>query len=139
VLRAEQEKAQVEALQREQEKALEVIPEWSDESVRSGDVKRITNYLQGGGFSDEEIASVADHRMRRILMDATRGVEVKEKAPVIKKRVVKAPKRVVPGKAEKSAGKELEALRKRADAGDFNAAVELQKRFDRATQEKRRT
>ena len=139
VLKAEQEKARAEALQREQEKVLEVFPEWSDESVRSGDVKRITNYLQGVGFSDEEIASVADHRMLRILMDATKGVEVKEKAPVIKKRVVKAPKKVIPGKAEKSAGKELESLRKRANDGDFKAAVELQKRYDRALQEKRRT
>ncbi len=123
----QQQKDQLSAtLEEEQKRALEVIPQWSDESVRTKDVQEINDYLTGYGFSTEEIGGVTDHRMLRILMDAKKGREVTEKAPKIVKKVQKAPKKIQPGKSQPSMDKKLAALRKRARAGDFNAAVELQ-------------
>lgn len=46
------------------------LPEWSDQKVQMDEQGNIADYARGVGFSDEELASVFDHRMVLVLRDA---------------------------------------------------------------------
>ena len=46
------------------------LPEWSDQKVQTDEQGNIADYARGVGFSDEELATVFDHRMVLVLRDA---------------------------------------------------------------------
>lgn len=46
------------------------LPEWSDQKVQTKEQGNITDYARAVGFSDEELATVFDHRMVLVLRDA---------------------------------------------------------------------
>lgn len=67
----------------EQEKILEAIPEWKDETkAREGKAKLVA-YGKSLGFSDDELNAVYDSRMVRILKDAAAYAELKARKTTV--------------------------------------------------------
>ncbi len=54
----------------ERQRTLEVIPEWADESKRTGDLKGMLEHLRGYGFADDYLTRLVDHRALKFVRDA---------------------------------------------------------------------
>jgi hypothetical protein len=97
-VRAERERLQQEQLQEAQaqhaqavaeasQKLVEAIPEWKDETKRKAGQEAVRAYAHELGFTDQQLAQVADHRIfllfrKSMLLDqaATKGKEIMGKA-----------------------------------------------------------
>jgi hypothetical protein len=107
-------------LQKEQEKTLsekraksieearsrvkELIPEWSDDLQKTLFSAGVEHY----GFSPEEMSSVMDPRVVRIIHDAVQYQKVKTQKPLVEKKVAEAPRVLKPG-AKPNAGDQARA------------------------------
>ena len=81
--------AKVVALKDAKHKALEIIPEWSDQENYQQSVTALVDTAKKFGFSDHEIANITDFRVVAALEMARRYQEVKK---VEKKVAAKIPK-----------------------------------------------
>ena len=99
-------------LQREQEALFEAIPDWRNTDKYESERKALAEYLSGQGFTDEEIANAADHRLIVMARKAQMYDQQTRKQSVAKKKVAKVGKRIV--KPGATAGKE--AARQDAEA-----------------------
>ena len=115
-LRVQQEK-QTEAtkahqhyLAEQQQRLLERIPEWRDESIAAQEKQAVIQYAQRIGFTEQELQSASDSRAIEALRKAYLYDELMAKKPVAKKKVSKAPKVTKSGKP--SSKKEITANRK---------------------------
>ena len=112
------------AHQQEAERALllDAVPEWKDAAIAKADAEMITNYATAYGYTEDDIASVVDHRLFLILRDAARyrQAETKGRAKVA---AVPAGKVLRPGakpvqhpqtSARKSKERKLENAQRRA-------------------------
>jgi len=109
--------------------AQERIPEFSDpnksESFKSG----IKTTLKGYGFSDQEIGSLADHRMLMVIKDAMAYKGLRNSKPIVQKKVANAPKVIKPGvvKTENSKRSEvrnkISKLKKSGRLEDAHSAI----------------
>jgi len=92
--------------------AQERIPEFSDpnksESFKSG----IKTTLKGYGFSDQEIGSLADHRMLMVIKDAMAYKGLRNSKPIVQKKVANAPKVIKPGVVKTDNSKRSEVRNK---------------------------
>ena len=111
-------------LQDQKKQLLNYFPEWTDEKVFEGEAKRLTQFMKDQyGFVDEETNGVTDHRLIRVLEDAYKYRNAKQKAktkldkPAIPTFRKKAARGGDTAKARVAKGK-LEALRK---TGSTNA------------------
>lgn len=93
--RQEQEKAYSQYLKAEESSLLDKIPSWKDENVAKTEKAEIREFLKNQGFSDQDIAQVADHRHVLLVRQAMQFQKLLEKAPDATKRVEKTPPKVV--------------------------------------------
>lgn len=77
--------------------AQEKIPEFSDPNKSDNFKSGIKTTLKSYGFSDQEIGSLADHRMLMVIKDAMAYRGLRNSKPIVQKKVAKAPKVIKPG------------------------------------------
>jgi len=127
-LKTEQEKSfgekRAQAIEQARTKVKELIPDWSE-----GLQKTLFNAgVEQYGFTAEEMSSVMDPRVVRIIHDAVQFQKMKTQKPLIEKKVAEAPKVLKPGakpnagdaarnaesqmrdRLRKSGGKDIDAL-----------------------------
>jgi hypothetical protein len=110
-------------------KLTEAIPEWKDAEKAKAAMNDIASYARTQGYTDDELAAVADHRVFKILRDAALYRKSQAKAPEIEKKIAEA-KVLVPGSAnQKRPVSELtrrkQALAKTHSLQDAGAAIAL--------------
>ena len=69
---------------------------WTTEQ-RTKDIGLATDYLQGMGLQEGEIAGIVDHRVWRIILDAAKASKFSDTKTRVRKEIRKAPKSVKPG------------------------------------------
>ena len=117
-------------LETQRELAATKIPEYSDPSKADQFRINMRNSLRGYGFSDDEIGTLADHRFLMVAKDAMSYQSLKDKRPIVQKKVANAPKVVKPGvaKSSTSSGREqirnkIGKLRKTGNINDASSAI----------------
>ena len=119
-----------EFLETQKELAATKIPEYSDPHKADQFKINMRNSLRGYGFSDDEIGTMADHRFLMVAKDAMSYQTLKDKRPIVQKKVANAPKVVKPGvaKSTTSSGREqirnkIGKLRKTGNINDASSAI----------------
>ena len=119
-----------EFLETQKELAATKIPEYSDPNKADQFKINMRNSLRGYGFNDEEIGTMADHRFLMVAKDAMSYQTLKDKRPIVQKKVANAPKVVKPGvaKSTTSSGREqirnkIGKLRKTGNINDASSAI----------------
>ncbi|HEU0077272.1 MAG TPA: hypothetical protein VFQ76_06460 [Longimicrobiaceae bacterium] len=79
-------------LAEESELLLEAVPEWKDEKVRRAEKGELVSFAQSLGYTTEDLAGVADHRLMLVLRDAMRYRQLKTRG----KEVVEATRQGAP-------------------------------------------
>ena len=117
-------------LSTQRELAAQKIPEYSDPKKADQFKYSMRNSLRSYGFSDQEIGNLADHRFLMVAKDAMGYQSLKNKRPIVQKKVAKAPKVVKSGVANNnvSSGREqirskIGKLRKSGDIKDASSAI----------------
>lgn len=100
-----------EFLEAQRELAATKIPEYSDPNKADQFKLSMRNSLRGYGFNDEEIGSLADHRFLMVAKDAMSYQSLKDKRPIVQKKVANAPKVVKSGVAKSSTSSGREQIR----------------------------
>lgn len=88
----EQQRKQAEVVKQEQEKLLEKMPELRDESKRAAAYAMVADHLKSGGYSDDELNGLVDHRAfveawKAAQWDALQAAKAKQAKPDIPKPV----------------------------------------------------
>ena len=119
-----------EFLETQKELAATKIPEYSDPNKADQFKINMRNSLRGYGFNDEEIGTMADHRFLMVAKDAMSYQTLKDKRPIVQKKVANAPKVVKSGvaKSSTSSGREqirnkIGKLRKTGNINDASSAI----------------
>lgn len=99
-LTADQQREAYTVLEAEKAKLVEAIPSWKDESKAKAEKSAIAEYARNAGYTDEDLASVTDHRAmvmlrKAMLFDASQA-KAKAVKPIVKQRI-EAVKVSVPG------------------------------------------
>ena len=117
-------------LEAQRELAATKIPEYSDPGKADQFKVNMRNSLRNYGFNDEEIGSLADHRFLMVAKDAMSYQTLKDKRPIVQKKVANAPKVVKSGvaKSSTSSGREqirnkIGKVRKSGDLKDASSAI----------------
>lgn len=113
----------------EKEKLLAKLPEWADEAKAKEGMSAVAKYLEGEGFSTDELNGLVDHRTLLIARKAyLYDLGVKNKQGLAKKKVSKVVKVQKPGTSKKAADSkktERQRLFQRAKkAGTAESAAE---------------
>ena len=98
-------------LEAQRELAATKIPEYSDPGKADQFKVNMRNSLRNYGFNDEEIGSLADHRFLMVAKDAMSYQTLKDKRPIVQKKVANAPKVVKSGVAKSSTSSGREQIR----------------------------
>ena len=85
------------ALQEENKKLSEIVPEWSEPEKQKKLVSTIREYATEQGFSEQELNSLVDHRSLLVLMKAQK-YDAMQKADVKSKKLKNKPKVIRSGK-----------------------------------------
>ena len=119
-----------EFLETQRELAATKIPEYSDPNKADQFKINMRNSLRGYGFNDEEIGTLADHRFLMVAKDAMSYQSLKDKRPIVQKKVANAPKVVKSGvaKSSTSSGREqirnkIGKVRKSGSINDASSAI----------------
>lgn len=104
----DQQQRMVEHMRVEGERLKEAIPEWNDTKKMTEDQGTLVDYLQGYGYTPNEIGMVADHRA--IVM--ARKAMLYDKLQEAKPRVVKRAKRAPTAKPGSSKGRKPKGVNK---------------------------
>ena len=119
-----------EFLETQKELAATKIPEYSDPNKADQFKINMRNSLRGYGFSDDEIGTMADHRFLMVAKDAMSYQTLKDKRPIVQKKVANAPKVVKSGvaKSSTSSGREqirnkIGKVRKTGNINDASSAI----------------
>lgn len=88
--RAMQERQHAELIAQEQERLFAVAPELRDPAKFEAVAAEFHNAGKSYGFSAEEVAQIADHRMLLVLRDAAAYRKLKEAQPAVTKKVAQA-------------------------------------------------
>ena len=97
-------------LEAQRELAATKIPEYSDPGKADQFKVNMRNSLRNYGFNDEEIGSLADHRFLMVAKDAMSYQTLKDKRPIVQKKVANAPKVVKSGVAKSSTSSGLSLI-----------------------------
>jgi hypothetical protein len=129
---AEQVAATRQTVQDEFEKLLGAVPEWKDEGKRRAEFPKIIEVGKSYGLTDDDLASMVDHRAWRILRDAARYQDLVKQRTAAKAKVDKTGVRAVktgkPGSALtrqpnlSAAAKAASRLAKSGDPADAGEA-----------------
>lgn len=117
-------------LNQEKEKLIEAIPDFGNEEKARVLVGNIQKYLNGFGFTDDEIKQIYDHRHMLIIRDAMAYRDLKTRQPEVKNKVVNAPKLQKPGGGQKPGEEKVRQqlhakLRKSGRVEDAAALIKL--------------
>jgi len=119
-----------EFLDTQRELAATKIPEYSDPNKADQFKLNMRNSLRNYGFHDQEIAQLADHRFLMVAKDAMSYQNLKDKKPIVQKKVANAPRVVKAGvaKSNTSSGREgirnkIGKLRKSGHIKDAQSAI----------------
>ena len=100
-----------EFLDTQRELAAQKIPEYSDPNKADQFKVNMRNSLRSYGFNDQEIGQLADHRFLMVAKDAMSYKSLKDKKPIVQKKVANAPKVVKAGVAKSSTSSGREQIR----------------------------
>ena len=95
----------------QRELAAQKIPEYNDPNKADQFKINMRNSLRGYGFNDQEIGQLADHRFLMVAKDAMGYKNLKDKKPIVQKKVANAPKVVKAGVAKSSTSSGREQIR----------------------------
>ena len=109
--REAQQKQYDEFLNTQRELAAQKIPEFADPNKADQFKVSMRNSLRNYGFNDQEIGSLADHRFLMVAKDAMNYQNLKDKKPIVQKKVANAPKVVKAGVAKSSTSSGREQIR----------------------------
>ena len=98
-------------LNTQRELAAQKIPEYSDPNKADQFKVNMRNSLRSYGFNDQEIGQLADHRFLMVAKDAMSYKSLKDKKPIVQKKVANAPKVVKAGVAKSSTSSGREQIR----------------------------
>ncbi|HIO02143.1 MAG TPA: hypothetical protein EYN14_09335 [Alphaproteobacteria bacterium] len=84
--------------------------------MKQKDLDAMREYVTSRGITQDELASIVDHRFWLVVRDAVKGQQVSQAAEVVKKQVKKAPKTVKSKKAVKRTNQEVQDTRSRLRA-----------------------
>ena len=87
------------------------IPEYSDPNKADQFRTDMRTSLRSYGFSEQEIGNLADHRFLMVIRDAMSYKSVKDRKPIVQKKVANAPKVVKAGVAKPSTSTGRDAIR----------------------------
>ena len=102
-----------EFLNTQRELAATKIPEFADPNKTDAFKVNMRNSLRNYGFNDSEIGSLADHRFLMVAKDAMSYQNLKDKKPIVQKKVANAPKVVKAGVAKSNTSSGREAIRQK--------------------------
>ncbi len=74
-------RAQAVYLQQQRDALLNAVPEWKEPARVKQDMDEIVNYATTLGFTADDVAEVADHRLFRVLRDAARFAKLQKSSP----------------------------------------------------------
>lgn len=127
----EEQRAQLETfVTQERERLLEAIPEWKDPSAYQQGQRALITYGEGLGFSEQELASLVDHRTVVVLNKARLYDELMAKGKTVKEKAAKAPvlkpgaKKPVPTKRNTVKDRALDRFKKTGKPQDAAALLE---------------
>ena len=98
-------------LNTQRELAAQKIPEYSDPNKADQFKLSMRNSLRSYGFNDQEIGQLADHRFLMVAKDAMSYKSLKDKKPIVQKKVANAPKVIKAGTANSRAQSGREGIR----------------------------
>ena len=98
-------------LNTQRELAAQKIPEYNDPNKADQFKVNMRNSLRSYGFNDQEIGQLADHRFLMVARDAMSYKSLKDKKPIVQKKVANAPKVVKAGVAKSSTSSGREQIR----------------------------
>jgi len=120
-------------LSSEADKLKSAIPEMGDDVKGEVIRKEIREYARSIGWSDQELASVYDHRAVLALYQAMQYNKLQKSKPTVTKKVTEAPKMLKPGTTGKQTTAEQDAIKKMraklAKTGDKRDAARLFEKF----------
>ena len=102
-----------EFLNTQRELAATKIPEFADPNKTDTFKVNMRNSLRNYGFNDSEIGSLADHRFLMVAKDAMSYQNLKDKKPIVQKKVANAPKVVKAGVAKSNTSSGREQIRQK--------------------------
>ena len=102
-----------EFLATQKELAATKIPEYSDPNKADQFKYNMRTSLRNYGFNDQEIGQLADHRFLMVAKDAMSYQNLKDKKPIVQKKVANAPKVVKAGIAKSGTSSGREAIRQK--------------------------
>ena len=100
-----------EFLSTQKELAATKIPEYSDPNKADQFKYNMRTSLRNYGFNDHEIGSLADHRFLMVAKDAMSYQNLKNKRPIVQKKIANAPKVVKAGIAKSGTSSGREGIR----------------------------
>ena len=95
----------------QRELAATKIPEYSDPNKADQFKLSMRNSLRNYGFNDSEIGQLADHRFLMVAKDAMSYQNLKDKKPIVQKKVANAPRVVKAGVAKSGISSGREGIR----------------------------
>ncbi len=102
-----------EFLATQKELAATKIPEYSDPNKADTFKYNLRTSLRNYGFNDQEIGNLADHRFLMVAKDAMSYQNLKDKKPIVQKKVANAPKVIKSGIAKSNTSSGREAIRQK--------------------------
>lgn len=118
-------------LDAESKRLLDAIPEWKDQSKRAAEQSEIRSYMKSMGFTDQDVASIYDHRHVRLIRNAMLYEKASKQANLAQKKVANLKPVLKPGtqpsKADakhERAKEQLSKLRKTGHVRDAAKAIE---------------
>ena len=95
----------------QRELAATKIPEYSDPNKADTFKYNLRTSLRNYGFNDQEIGNLADHRFLMVAKDAMSYQSLKDKRPIVQKKVANAPRVIKSGIAKSNTSSGREAIR----------------------------
>ena len=95
----------------QRELAATKIPEYSDPNKADSFRHNMRTSLRNYGFDDQEIGQLADHRFLMVAKDAMSYQQLKDKRPIVQKKVANAPRVIKSGIAKSNTSSGREGIR----------------------------
>lgn len=111
------------ALSKEAQLLRDAIPELKGDKSQQTQAE-LRSYLASRGFSDDEIGTIADHRILKMAYEAAKFAKLQSAKPEVRKKMAEAPK-TIKSKQANVPNQQLQELRSKAKKGDERAIAAL--------------
>lgn len=108
----------------ERGKMLSAVPDWNDSKIRERDQKAMSATAKAVGFSDDEISTVYDHRMMRVLLKAAKYDRLMARKPKVSAGHSKLTKHG-PGDRGTAPKADVGAHKRLSSRGDLDSAADV--------------